>query len=106
MAKKIRRRWSPEEKAEILGRFHASGLSREAFGREEGISSTVLGNWLQKKSKREIAAPNPGLVPVRVKCKDLASTIDILLRGGRRVRVVEGFDEKLLEQVISTLERC
>ena len=108
MPKKTRRSWSPEEKAEILQRFHSSGLSREAFSRKERIASSVLSYWLQKQSQGELTEPKIGLVPVQVKTKDRDGhpTIEIIVRSGQRIRVAKGFDTEVLKQVISLLDQC
>ena len=108
MPKKMRRRWSPEEKSEIIERFHASGLSREAFGRKEGIAPSVLGNWLRKESNGDHPEQQLGLVSVQVKREEQSDEglIEIIIGNDRRIRVGKGFDPKLLERVIATLERC
>ena len=109
MPKTTRRNWSVEQKAEILRRFHESGLSREAFAREEGISGSVLGNWVRKEREGGMSRLSPGLVSVRLKSSDDSleqGFLDVVVHGGRLVRVRPGFDEKLLEQLVVALERC
>jgi len=105
MPKKVRRRWSQDERAEILRRFHEGGLTQEAFSRQEGMHSSVLGNWLRKE--RDGARRRQGVVPVRLK-NDApnGSAIEIVVEGGRRICVSPGFDEEFLRQVIAALERC
>ncbi len=104
MPKKTRRRWSPEEKAEITERFHASGLSREAFARQEDIAASVLSNWI-RKSRGALLEPQPGLVAVQVKREKHVDDglIEIIVRDFR-IRVRRGFDAELLGQVIAALE--
>ncbi len=107
MAKKPRRRFTLEQRAEILGKFHDSGLTKEAFARQEGYHSSMLGNWLRKE--REASHPTPTLVPVDVKPRKppvAASSLDIVLRSGHRIHVASGFDADLLRQLVAALERC
>ena len=108
MQKKVRRSWSPEEKAKVLGRFRTSGLSREAFARKEGISPSVVGNWLRKQTTEAVRGSKSGIVPVEVKRDDSCDPgyLEIVVHGGRRIRVEQGFDEELLQHLIATLERC
>ena len=55
MAKSHRRRWSPESKVEILGRFRASGLSREAMARYFEVAEAELSNNACENSIRPAA---------------------------------------------------
>ena len=103
-----RRRFSLSEKAEILRRYHASGLSIQAFARGEEVSANAVGSWLRKETNGESSGASSGLVPVQVKRAERPDhgVIEIVLRDGCRIRVRQGFDEKLLEQVVVTLHRC
>ena len=97
------RRWSTEEKAETLRRFEASGLSREEFARQASLAPSSLSNWIRKRAS---ISPQPGLVPVQVKAAAPSdpALVEIVLRGGRRIRVSQGFDADLLRKVIAALE--
>ncbi len=109
MPKRTRRRWSAEEKAEILRRFRDSGLSKEAFARTEGISGSGLGNWLRKERERGASESQPALVAVCVKPREASldeGFLEIVVRGDRRIRVRPGFDETAVRRLVVVLEQC
>ncbi len=60
MPKKERRRFTPEQRAEILREFHSSGLTKGAFARQKGLHSSMLGNWLREE--QELSEPSPTVI--------------------------------------------
>jgi len=91
---------------ERLKRFESSGLSIDAFCRQEDVGRSQFGQWLlavRGKSLKDAAgeeetgsADGPAFVPVMVK----AQFIEILLPGGGLVRLSAGVDRALLMDVI------
>ena len=91
---------------ERLKRFEASGLSIDAFCRQEDVVRSRFMDWLQtlqKEPRRPAAmeggtgsAERPAFVPVTVN----ANMIEILLPGGGRVRLSAGIDRAVLLDVI------
>ena len=91
---------------ERLKRFEASGLSIDAFCRQEVVGRSTFMDWLQtlkKEPRRQAAmegetrsAERPAFVPVTVN----ANMIEILLPGGGRVRLSAGIDRAVLLDVI------
>ncbi len=91
---------------ERLKRFEASGLSIDAFCRQEDIGRSTFMDWLQtlkKKPLRQAAvegetrsAKIPAFAPVTVN----AHLIEILLPGGGRVRMSAGIDRAVLLDII------
>ena len=91
---------------ERLKRFEASGLSINAFCRQEAVGRSTFMDWLQtlkKKPRRQAAmeretrsAERPAFVPVTVN----ANMIEILLPGGGRVRMSAGIDRAVLLDII------
>jgi transposase-like protein len=91
---------------ERLKRFETSGLSIDAFCRQEDVGRSTFIDWLQtlkKEPRRQTAmkgetrsAERPAFVPVTVK----ANMIEILLPGGGRVRLSAGIDRAVLLDVI------
>ena len=91
---------------ERLKRFEASGLSVDAFCRQEDVGRSTLMDWLQslrKEPQRQAAAEGearsaerPAFVPVTVN----AHRIEILLPGGGRVRMSAGIDRAVLLDII------
>ena len=91
---------------ERLKRFETSGLSIDAFCRQEDVGRSTFMDWLQtlkKEPRRQAAmegetrsAERPAFVPVTVN----ANMIEILLPGGGRVRLSAGIDRAVLLDVI------
>ena len=91
---------------ERLKRFEASGLSIDAFCRQEEVGRSTFMDWLQtlkKEPRRQAAmegetrsAERPAFVPVTVN----ANMIEILLPGGGRVRLSAGIDRAVLLDII------
>ena len=91
---------------ERLKRFEASGLSIDAFCRQEDVGRSTLMDWLQTLKKEPLrqavvegetrSAERPAFVPVTVN----ANMIEILLPGGGRVRLSAGIDRAVLLDVI------
>ena len=91
---------------ERLKRFEVSGLSIDAFCRQEKIGRATFMDWLQTLRKapvRQVAvkeetrsAKIPAFAPVTVN----SHLIEILLPGGGRVRLSAGIDRAVLLDVI------
>jgi hypothetical protein len=99
---------------ELLKRFDAGGLTVRAFCRMYGISEPSFYWWRRElRRQRRQPSPTPAFVPVRVVAeagdgvvdpKAAGGGIDVLLAGGRRVRVTPGFDAATLARVVAVLE--
>ena len=88
---------------ERLKRFESSGLSIDAFCREEDVGRAQFADWLSALRVKEAAweketrsGVEPAFVPVTVK----AQFIEILLPGGGLVRLSAGVDRAVLVDVI------
>jgi len=87
---------------ERLKRFESSGLSIDAFCRQEEVRRTQFAQWLLAlRGKPAVegetgSAEGPAFVPVTVK----AQFIEILLPGGGLVRLSASVDRALLMDVI------
>lgn len=46
-----RKRFTAEQRQELLNRFHQSGLTQKQFVAGEGISQAALGKWLQAQGR-------------------------------------------------------
>ncbi len=87
-------------------RFEASGLSIDAFCRQEEVGRSTFMDWLQtlkRKPLRQAAvegetrsAKIPAFAPVTVN----SHLIEILLPGGGRVRLSAGIERAVLLDVI------
>jgi len=116
----LERKWR-----KVLGAWAKSGLTQAAFCRERGIAVASFAWWKRELARRDAErtetpqqsgtaatpdlAAGPMFVPVRVKPTEAgrsgdADGIEIVVRGGRRVRVGAGFDAQALARVVSVLE--
>jgi transposase-like protein len=94
-----RRKWR-----EVIERRQASGLSVTAFCRHNGVAASSFFAW-----KRKLAASPAGTVPGFVEAtispiRCSAGSIQVRLRGGRRLLVGRGFDRHLLAEVVAFFE--
>jgi len=89
---------------ERVHRFELSGLSIDAFCRQEEVARSQLGQWLLALRGKPLSEADaearfkevPAFVPVSVK----AQFIEILLPGGGLVRLSVGIDRDVLTDVI------
>ena len=89
---------------ERLHRFELSGMSIDAFCRQEDVARSQLGQWLLALRGQPLSEADaetrlkevPAFVPVTVK----AQFIEILLPGGGLVRLSVGIDRDVLTDVI------
>jgi transposase len=106
-----RRRWSWEEKAQIVAESLAPNAVASAIARRYGLHRNQLYAWRKELSQQteraEAGGPAPlDFVPVVVtEERDVAraSAIEIELSGAR-VRVSAGVDQTLLKNVLRTLK--
>jgi transposase len=107
-----RRRWSWEEKAQIVAESLAPNAVASAIARRYGLHRNQLYAWRKELSQTANGAAEAGgpapldFVPVVVtEERDVAraSAIEIELAGAR-VRVSAGVDPTLLENVLRTLK--
>ena len=124
-----RRRWTPEEKVEILDEAFRTGSSVAATSDRRGVSRALIYLW--RRQAREGRIPGvgmaepamPAFVPVRVaaitdQSASAPSTrkaraprerrptgrIEIALANGRTVKVDEGIDPAALARLVAALD--
>ena len=86
-----------------FGEWQASGLSVRAFCERRGLSAPSFYAWRRELARRD--AQEPAFVPVRVVADDaLTVTLELVLAGGRKVRVPAGFDAATLQRLLAVLE--
>ena len=88
-----------------ISQWRTSGLSVRAFCARHGLATASFYNWRRVVQRR--AAEKAAFVPVQVVADavtDRASTLEVVLAGGRAVRVAPGFDAATLRQLLAVLE--
>jgi transposase len=88
-----------------ISQWRGSGLSVRAFCARHGLASASFYHWRRVLERR--AADQPAFVPVQVVADAVpapVSTLEVVLTGGRTVRVAPGFDAATLRQLLAVLE--
>ena len=119
----LRRRWTMDQKRQLVWDGLNSGKPMAGFARQHGIHPSVMHRWL-KELTRAVLSAGPGMptpfaavrvaempllsapeAPVRVAAPDgCHSMIEIELAGGRRIRVGSNVDADALRRVIAVLD--
>jgi transposase len=112
-----RRRWSEEEKLRLVTETMEPGMSVSLVARRRGVSASQLFRW-RRQFAGETGVPEqtPIFAPVQLLSEPLASPptsepefchggiIEIMLGGGRVVRVDRHVDAEALRRVLGVLE--
>jgi hypothetical protein len=106
-----KRRWTAAEARAVLAAQAESGQSVAAFARRQGLTPWRLYDW-QRRLRQDETSVGPSFLPVRIVPSrgtvagpvDAASGIEIVLGGGRRIRVGATFDPAVLTRVLAVLE--
>ncbi len=114
----LRRRWTDEEKRQLLWDGLNSGQPLSQFAKRRQIHPSVMHRWLCTFAQPVLAAPDPSATFAEVRVAEapqpliapvspitsLGSTIEIELSGGRRMRVGPEVDTEALRRVLAVLE--
>ncbi len=116
----VRRRWTNEQKRQLVWGGLNSGQPLARYARRHGIHPSVAHRWLRTFAKPLLAGqeddPTTRFAEVRVAevprspaasptlITSLGSAIEIELSGGRRVRVGPEVDADALRRVLAVLE--
>jgi transposase len=112
-----RRRWSEEEKLQLVAETMEPGMSVSLVARRRGVSASQLFRWRRQfAGEPGMPGQTPVFAPVHLLPDPLASPpasepepchdgiIEILLSGGRVVRVDRHVDAEALRRVLGVLE--
>ena len=85
-------------------------MSRQQFCQQRNVAFKTLARYIVQRRKRAAAAvpsASPRLVRVQVEPpQESESELTVIVTGGRRLAVKRDFDEALLRQLITVLERA
>jgi transposase-like protein len=90
-----------------IQQWQHSGLSVRAFCARHGLAQPSFYAWRRELRRRDAAAAS--LVPVRVVPDEEpppTRSLELVLAGGRRVRVPSGFDPVTLRHLLAVLEEA
>jgi hypothetical protein len=108
----VRRRRSRVEVEKLVGEYEASGLTRDVFSQQRGLSVTTLDKYRQRVQKWARSGGGP-MLPVEVvlptESNCAARRYGVLVvesRSGRRIEVDLGFDAETLERLLTILDKA
>lgn len=86
-----RRRYSAEEIAAHVSGYEQSGVSQREYAQREGLSVSSLGNWVNRKQKREARAQWVEVEKPGTLAGGDSSGYVMGFSGGMELRVPRGF---------------
>jgi hypothetical protein len=101
--------------ADQLSAWEQSGLSQAAFCRERGLSSGSFAWWKRQLHKPDGHGPtrrgrstkrSEQFVEVRLADTSSRLPYEIVLAGGRSIRISSRFDPEVLSHLIQVVESC
>ena len=106
----VRKRRSRVEVEKLVAEFEASGLRRDGFCQQHGLSVAALDKYRQRVQKWARSGAGP-MLPVEVVLStgqgsrrgDCALVVES--RSGRRIEVCRGFDAETLERLVTLLDK-
>jgi primosomal replication protein N len=108
----VRRRRSRAEAEQLVREFEGSGLTRQAFCAERGLSVAALDKYRRRlaAASKLTTAGKGRLVAVEVmpvvSAGRSSSALCVELASGRRIAVSSGFDAATLRRLLSVLEQA
>lgn len=99
-----RRRWSAGDAEVVLSAWRESGEPVSRFAGRHGLVVERLLRWRRKTAGTVMRFHRVRVAAPRDEAAAGSSSIELVLRGGRRVAIRPGFDAALLEDVARTVE--
>ena len=108
----VRRRRSRVEVEKLVAEYDASGLTRDVFCQQRGLSVVTLDKYRRRVQKWAQSGAGP-MLPVEVVLSTgsncAARGYGVLVvesRSGRRIEVGRGFDAETLERLLTILDKA
>ena len=99
-SRRVLKRYSAQERGQLIEAYEASGKTRQAFCEERGLKLATFHGWLKKDVKSA-----PGFTEVEITTKGSAP-IEIGLPGGARVGVYLNGDQSELIRLCRGILGC
>ena len=107
----VRRRRGRVEVEKLVAEYEASGLTRDVFCQQRGLSVAALDKYRRRVQKWARSGAGP-MLPVEVVLSTgsncAARGYGVLVvesRSGRRIEVGRGFDAETLERLLTILDK-
>jgi hypothetical protein len=110
----VRKRRSRVEVEKLVAEYEASGLTRDGFCQQRGLSVAALDKYRQRVQKWAARSGAGPMLPVELvlsKAQGLncavrgAGVLVVASRSGRRIEVGRGFDAETLERLLTILDK-
>ncbi len=100
-----RRRWSTEQKTELLTRFASSGQTAAAYWRATGLSEATFSNWCRRRTQATSDPPGRfAAVRMGAASPDAeAGAVSVPCPGGISVTIAVGTDPHWIGQLVAAL---
>jgi len=92
----------------LVAAYEASGLSQREFCSQEGLALATLSRYRRRRQETRPENGGSGWVAVEVAGREQRKAepgLTVLLAGGRRLEVGNGFEAKTLQQLVRALEQ-
>lgn len=111
-----RRRWSDEEKYQVLAEADARGVKISEVARRYDILPQQIRRWRKQLLEPRVSVPAPSFVPVSLtdgassdllqaaRAPKRSATIEITLRNGRVLKVPADLERSSLASLIACVE--
>jgi transposase len=110
-----RRRWSLQDKLQIVEETLQPGVTVTEVARRHGLAPSVVFTWRRLAREGRLGDAGPAFMPVEIipvagQTASLVSpprrtgVIEIILGGGRRIRVDREVDAEALRRVLQVVE--
>ena len=109
----VRRRRGRVEVEKLVAEYEASGLTRDVFCQQRGLSVAALDRYRRRVQKRARSGAG-AMLPVEVVLSTTqdsscaargAGVLVVASRSGRRIEVGRGFDVETLERLLTILDK-
>lgn len=108
----VRRRFSSEQRADLIAQYHRSGLTQAAFAQKHQFSLATLTKWLRQHRQNKIQSPAKQTTPA-FQPFDLSRLLpganwaaEIVLPEGATVRLSAHASAAFSDHLLQTLRRA
>ena len=107
----VRRRRTRAEVEKLVAEYETSGLGRQEFCQQRGLSLSTLSRHRKRKQLRTESPAANRLLAVEIEAKQVDASkpggeLLVWLSSGRKIEVRGGFDPKVLQQLVRALEQA